>query len=473
MWWRLLYNSLLILATPAVVCVLLAKRRCRRGLAQRLGLEDGLFGFFGLFRLFGAGEPDQPNKPDKPDKPNQPNRPDQPVIWIHAVSLGEVVAVTPLVKALHRSHPDYRYVVTTVTETGREAAEQRLAGVAEHRYAPLDFPWVVSGMVERLRPVLYVFVETELWPNLLWTLQARGIPAVLVNGRLSSRSFSRQDLPVLRSFYRSVLQSLALCLMQSKRDAERIVALGADSGRVHVTGNIKFDQPLPELHADPSFRKSLGIGEHEQLFLAGSTHPGEEEQLVAAYQQLLEAHPAIVLMLAPRHIERADQVEAMVREAGLVPQRKSRLQGVGAGPRVIILDTRGELARAYQEAAAAFVGGTLIPVGGHNLLEPAVWGTPLMFGPYTDHCAEVATLLLQAGGASRVQATEEIVRQTEEWLSHRTTRDAVGQAARRVVLENQGALQRSLRLIESCLDASSIPLRRTAGSATDSIMARP
>lgn len=465
--WRFIYNSLLIVAMPVVVCVLLAKRRCRRGLAQRLGLEDGLFGFSGLFRLFGAVGPNQPNKPDQPDQP------DKPVVWIHAVSLGEVVAVTPLVKALHRGHPDYRYVVTTVTETGREAAEQRLAGVAEHRYAPLDFPWAVSGMVERLRPVLYIFVETELWPNLLWTLQARGIPAVLVNGRLSSRSFSRQNLPVLRSFYRSVLQSLALCLMQSTRDAERIVALGADSGRVYVTGNIKFDQPLPEIQADPSFRKSLGIDEHEQLFLAGSTHPGEEEQLVAAYRQLLKAHSATVLMLAPRHIERADQVEAMVRAAGLVPQRKSRLQGVGAGPRVIILDTRGELARAYQEAAAAFVGGTLIPVGGHNLLEPAVWGTPLMFGPYTDHCAEVAALLLQAGGAYRVQATEEIVRQAEEWLTNRTTRDAVGQAARRVVLENQGALQRSLHLIESCLDSSSIPLRRTAGSATDSIMARP
>ncbi len=463
--WRLVYNSLLILVAPVVVGILLLKPRCRRGLAQRMGMEEGLSRLFGLSRAS--------DRPDRPDRPNRPDGPDRPVIWIHAVSLGEVVAVAPLVKALHRSRPHYRYIVTTVTETGREAAEQRLAGVAEHRYAPLDFPWVVSGMVERLRPVLYVFVETELWPNLLWTLQARGIPAVLVNGRLSSRSFQRQDLPVLRSFYRSVLQSLALCLMQSARDAERIVALGADSGRVHVTGNIKFDQPLPELQADPSFRKSLGIGEHEQLFLAGSTHPGEEEQLVAAYQQLLKAHPATVLMLAPRHIERAERVEAMVREAGLVPQRKSRLQGVGAGPRAIILDTRGELARAYQEAAVAFVGGTLVPVGGHNLLEPAVWGAPVLFGPHTDHCAEIATWLLQAGGAHRVNGSREIVRHAGEWLSDRAARDSVGQAARRVVRDNQGALQRSLQLIESCLESSSVLISPSVGRAADSAMARP
>ena len=457
--WRFLYNSLLILAAPVVVCILLAKPRCRRGLLQRLGLETCLSGLFGLSR--------QSRRPDRPDEP------DRPVIWVHAVSLGEVVAAAPLVKELHRSHPDSRIIVTTVTETGREAVEQRLVGVAEHRYAPLDFPWVVSGLVDRLRPVLYVFVETELWPNLLWILHARGIPAVLVNGRLSSRSFRRQDLPLLRSFYRAVLQSLALCLMQSDRDAQRIVALGAESSRVHVTGNIKFDQPLPAAQTDASFRRSLGVGEHEQLLLAGSTHPVEEEQLVLAYRQLVKAHPSIVLMLAPRHIERADRVEAMVREAGFVSQRKSRLHDVATGPRVIILDTRGELARAYKEATVAFVGGTLVPVGGHNLLEPAVWGKPVLFGPHTDHCAEIATLLHQAGGGYRVNSPEEIVRYVDEWLVNQESRDAVGQAARRVVMDNQGALQRSLQLIESCLASSTISTPQSAEGSAGSVMARP
>ncbi|ALA59921.1 3-deoxy-D-manno-octulosonic acid transferase [Nitrospira moscoviensis] len=462
--WRLLYNVLLILASPVVICVLLLKPRCRRGLPQRLGLEGRLSGLFGLSRLSRlSDQPDRPNRPDRPD------RHDRPTIWIHAVSLGEVVAVTPLVKALRQAHPDYRYVVTTVTETGREAVEQRLAGIAEHRYAPLDFPWAVSGMLNRLRPVLYLFVETELWPNLLWMLDTRGMPAVLVNGRLSSRSFGRQNVPVLRSFYRSIVGTLALCLMQSKRDAERIAALGAPSERVHVTGNIKFDQPMPALPVDPAFRRGLGLSDHEPLWLAGSTHPGEEEQLVSAYRGLLARHPSLVLMLAPRHIERADQVELMVKGAGLPAQRRSRLGGVMAGPRVIILDTRGELARAYHEAAIAYVGGTLVPVGGHNLLEPAVWGKPVLFGPHTDHCAEIAALLLQAGGASQVDGADAMIRHVDAWLSDQSARRSVGEAARRVVLENQGALDRTVRLIESCLTASPLcaagPVRPVPHSA--------
>src|SRR6185437_10998907 len=347
--WKLLYNIGFLLATPVIVGVLLAKPRCRPGLAQRLQLEECLSGLSG--------------RRDRRDRPNRPDRPDQPVIWIHAVSLGEVVAAAPLVKALRERHPEFRYIVTTVTETGREAVEQRLGGIAEHRYAPLDFPWAVAGMVRHLRPMLYVFVETEIWPNLLWTLREQGVPSVLVNGRLSSRSFRRQDLPMIRSFYRSVLQTLTLCLTQSDRDGDRLVALGADPTRVHVTGNIKFDQPLPNVRSDESLRRNLGIDEREQLILAGSTHPGEEELLVSAYRRVVKTYPSTVLMVAPRHIERAERVEATLREAGMVVQRRSRIWEKQSGPRVVILDTRGELSRAYREAVVAFVGGTLVPVG--------------------------------------------------------------------------------------------------------------
>lgn len=425
--WKLLYNIGFLLATPVIVGVLLAKPRCRPGFFQRMGWGD--------HSPKGGGSP-------------------QPLIWVHAVSLGEVVAAAPLVKALHERHPEFRYIVTTVTETGREAVEQRLGGIAEHRYAPLDFPWAVAGMVRHLRPMLYVFVETEIWPNLLWTLREQGVPSVLVNGRLSSRSFRRQNVPMIRSFYRSVLRTLTLCLMQSERDGDRLVALGADPTRVHVTGNIKFDQPLPDVRSDESLRRSFGIDEHEQLILAGSTHSGEEELLVSAYRQIVKTYPATVLMLAPRHIERAERVEATLREAGLVVQRRSRIREEQAGPRVVILDSRGELSRAYREAVVAFVGGTLVPVGGHNLLEPAVWGTPVMFGPHTDHCAEVATLLSDSGGGRRVTGEEDLVAVLDEWLGRPETRYRVGQAARQVVLDNQGALTRSLELIEICLCAA-------------------
>lgn len=471
--WRFLYNSLLFLTSPVIISVLLAKRRCRRGLAQRLGMEDRLFGLFcwsRLSRWTGSRELN-PNKPDKPDKPNKPDEQERPLIWVHAVSLGEVVAAAPLVKELHRRHPDYRYIVTTVTETGREAVEERLAGVAEHRYAPLDFPWVVARMVARVQPVLYLFVETELWPNLLWAFERRGIPAVLVNGRLSSRSFARQDLPVIRSFYRSVLHTLDRCLMQSARDAQRVVALGAEASRVHVTGNIKFDQPLPASRMDPAYRRSLGLNDDERLLLAGSTHAGEEEQLVAAYQQVVRRHPLAVLMVAPRHIERVDRVEAMIQAAGLDVMRKSRLESPMTGPRVILLDTRGELARAYQEAAVAFVGGTLVPVGGHNLLEPAAWGKPVLFGPHTDHCAEVAALLQEAGGGYGVSGPEDILRHVDAWLTDRTACETVGRAAHRVVRDNQGALERSLEWIEQVLKPAAAGA--TAKSLAGSAMTRP
>lgn len=444
--WRVVYNVLLTLASPLVVGTLLVKRRCRRGLSQRLG-----------WRL----------------PPGEPGSAAHPLIWIHAVSLGEVVAVVPLVKALRNRHPDHRVIVTTVTETGREAVEQRLAGIAEHRYAPLDFLWVVSRVVARWNPSLYLFVETELWPNLLWTLNGRGVPAVMVNGRLSSRSFARQRVGIVKSFYRSVVRALALCLMQSDRDAQRIVELGADRLAVQVTGNIKFDQPLPDIRHEAAYRASLGVGEQEQLLLAGSTHAGEEEALVAAYRRVVKDHPSAVLMLAPRHIERADQIVQMVRNAGLPVRRKSRLEGVDHGSRVVVLDTRGELARAYGEAAVAFVGGTLVPVGGHNLLEPAVWARPVLFGPYTDHCAEVAELLIGAGGGCRIDGEEALVRLINGWLANRPVCEAAGQAARRVMAENQGALVRSLESIEACLARASASSNRSVDQVEASVMAGP
>jgi len=468
--WRFLYNVFFTLAAPVVVGVLLAKPRCRPGLAQRLGLENGSFG---LSRLFGAGERNQPDLSNKLNKPDQPNEPNKPVIWIHAVSLGEVVAVAPLVEALHLRHPECRYIVTTVTETGREAVLQRLSGIAEHRYAPLDFYWAVIGMIRRLQPILYIFVETELWPNLLWSLRDQGVPSVLVNGRLSSRSFGRQDLPLIRSFYRSVVHTLTLCLMQTERDRQRIVALGAEPDRVHTTGNIKFDQPPPALRPNESLRRSFGLDDHEQLILAGSTHPGEEEMLLSAYARIATIYPSMVLMLAPRHIERAEGVELRLRGAGFVVQRKSQLRETRTGPRVIILDTRGELALAYREAVVAFVGGTLVPVGGHNLLEPAVWGTPVMFGPYTDHCAEVATLLQEAGGGCRVTGSEELVATLTQWLGEPETRIRVGQAAKRAVLDNQGALARSIEFIESCLRATRSYSSRCAATGSGPLMTKP
>lgn len=444
--WYFLYNILLVVASPIILGILLAKKRCRAGLLQRLGLENGLFGLSGLFRWLKFQEPDKPDKRD---------RPDQPVIWVHAVSLGEVVAVVPLVKEMHRRHPDHRFIVSTFTETGREAVEQRLAAVAEHRYAPLDFPWIVERLIRRWQPSLYVFVETEFWPNLLRVLQRRGVPTVLVNGRLSTRSYARQQWGPVRSFYRAMLGMVSLFLMQSDRDVERVISLGADSRFVRRTGNIKFDQPMMEPSGSGISRSDLGVGEQEVLFVAGSTHPGEEEAIVSAYRLIVAACPSVVLLLAPRHIERAEQVEMMLRSQGMTVQRRSAVRKGGAvagsGPRAVILDTRGELASVYREAAVAFVGGTLVPIGGHNLLEPAVWAKPVLFGPYTDNCAEIADLLSRGGGGVRVTNADTLAQQVIRILNHPDDGVQIGQLAQQVIRQNQGALQRTLDAIETLL----------------------
>lgn len=447
--WYFLYNVLLIVASPIILGILLAKKRCRPGLSQRLGFEKGLFGssgFSGLVRRLRFQEPNKRNKPNKPDRP---------IIWVHAVSLGEVVAVAPLVKELHRRHPDGRFIVSTFTETGREAVEQRLTGVAEHRYAPLDFPWIVERLIRRWQPSLYVFVETEFWPNLLRALRRRGVPTVLVNGRLSTRSYARQQWGPVRSFYRAMLGLVSLFLMQSDRDVERVISLGADPRFVRRTGNIKFDQPMTELSGAGISRSDLGVGEHEPLLVAGSTHPGEEEAVISAYRLIVKACPSTVLLMAPRHIERAEQVETMLRSQGMTVQRRSAFRTgdavAGSGPRAVILDTRGELASVYREAAVAFVGGTLVPIGGHNLLEPAVWAKPVLFGPYTDNCAEIAAMLSRAGGGVRVMDAETLAQQVIRILTHPDDGTQMGRLAHHVIRQNQGALQRTLDAIETLL----------------------
>jgi 3-deoxy-D-manno-octulosonic-acid transferase len=252
-----------------------------------------------------------------------------------------------------------------------------------------------------------------------------------------------------------MLQTLTLCLMQSDRDVDRIVALGAEASRVRRTGNIKFDQPRPDVAEGEMTRAQLGLQDTEQLFVAGSTHPGEEEILVECYRALAACYPSAVLLLAPRHIERAESVEAMIRARGLAVQRRSTIGQAGvsrsSGPRVVVLDSRGELAAIYREAVVAFVGGTLVPIGGHNLLEPAQWAKPVLFGHYTDHCAEIADLLIEAGGGRRVLQADDLTQQVVALFSDGEERERMGRSARQVVEQNQGALQRTLEAIDRLL----------------------
>ena len=441
-----LYNVLLLIAFPFIVLVLFAKPRCRRGFLQRLGYVP----------------------------PNLRNL-DSPVLWVHAVSLGEVTAVIPLVKGLHQRYPNWSIIISTVTETGREAVEERLAGVAHHCYCPLDFPWAVNAYLRWVHPVALLIVETELWPNLLKSVSRLKIPAILVNGRLSTGSFTRYRY--IRGFMGQVLSTLTLCLMQSERDAQRIVELGAKPGKVHNSGNMKFDHVNDESAAEtPTLSRSMiGLDDSEQLFVAGSTHSEEEEQLLRSYKCVTEKFPSLVLLIAPRHIERTQQIEEKVLKYGFPCTRKSRMQSHhhtrdrARGPRVILLDTRGELAFVYSLGWIAFVGGTLIPIGGHNLLEPARWGVPVFFGPFTDHCSEVAHLLREAGGGIEVQNEEELSEKILHAYHDASWTKRVGEVAQEVLLKHSGVVERNLDHISAVVGSFTAEAMETSTSRSSVI----
>src|SRR5256884_47199 len=360
-----LYNLLLLLASPVIFAILLAKKRCRRGLRQRLGWLP----------------------PDLVE-----SRDGRPTIWVHAVSMGEATAVVPLVQQLKTRYPAARVFVSTVTETGKETVLRRLAGHAEHLYFPLDFRWSVRSVLQTVRPNLIVVVETEFWPNFLREAAAQRIPVILVNGRLSTDSFAGYRR--LRPFFRRVLAAFTICAMQTDRDVERIIQLGVEPKRVVRTGNLKYDQVVASVAATAGLisRHTLRLTGGEELFVAGSNHPGEEDAVLDCYRRLLDVASALVLVLAPRHIERAEDVVKAVRSGGFTAVRRTKLPGASGvlinGPRGVILDTRGELATLYRDATLVFVGGSLVNVGGHNPLEPAAWGKAVVFGPHMDHFAE-------------------------------------------------------------------------------------
>jgi len=416
------YNIALALASPIILGILLAKRRCRQGLTQRLGwlptrlTEECL---------------------------------DGQTVWVHAVSMGEVNAVVPLVQELKARAPHLRLVVSTVTQTGKETVTRRLEGLARHIYFPLDFPFVVRKVLDTIRPQLVLIVETELWPNFLTAVAARGIPCALVNGRLSTDSF--RGYLWLRPFFARIMRTFSLCLMQTDRDVERILALGADPGRVVRTGNLKFDQTPFEFSADTI---QLGIQTHEELFVAGSTHPVEEEAVLDCYRRLLDIAPSLVLVVAPRHIERAADLEATARARGFAVFRRTALERQAVaprGPRVVLLDTRGELAALYRQATLVFVGGSLVPIGGHSPLEPAISGKAMVFGPHMDHFAEVADLLVSQGAAIRIRDGAEMAVPFARLLKDRAQLQRMGRAAQQLVRANQGTVAKDADLLTPLL----------------------
>ena len=375
-----------------------------------------------------------------------PGLPPEPRCWIHAVSVGEATAAVPLVEAIGRRWPELSIVMTTVTPTGARIVKERVGTLATHRYFPLDLPGPVRRALDAVRPRFFIGLETELWPNFLRALGARGIPCMVANGRISDRSFRRYQL--VRGLVSRMLGRVTVFAMQSEEDARRIVALGAPAERVVVTGNLKADLPVrPPAHV-ALWRRQLGDDEGRLLLIAGSTHHGEEAALLDAYQRLRPRFPTLRLLLAPRHPPRADEVERLVRERGLRALRRSSGLERPDEEAVLMLDTVGELADLYALADVVFVGGSLVPVGGHNMLEPAQRKRAVLFGPHTGNFRESAELLCSKGAAVVVEDAEALAREAGRLLGDAALRRTMGEAAFAAVASRQGALAETLRLID-------------------------
>ncbi len=376
----------------------------------------------------------------------EPGLPPEPRCWIHAVSVGEAAAAVSLVEAIGRRWPQLAIVMTTVTPTGARIVTGRLGRLATHRYFPVDLPGPVRRALDAVRPRFFIGLETELWPNFLRALASRGIPAMVANGRISDRSFRRYLL--VRGLVARMLRRVSVFAMQSAEDARRIIALGAPAERVVVTGNLKADLRVEPTGLDPAWQRLLRCDPGRLLWIAGSTHHGEEAAVLDAYQRLKPRFAGLGLLVAPRHPGRTDEVERLIRDRGLPAVRRTAPGAAEDGEAVIILDTVGELAGLYGLADVVFVGGSLVPTGGHNMLEPAQRRKPVLFGPHTSNFRESAELLRSAGAAVVVHDAIELAREVERLLQDPDLRGKMGEAGFAAVAARQGALAETLALIE-------------------------
>lgn len=427
---HLLYDLILIMAATALVPYYLLRGvrygKSRRGLRERLGHYS----------------PEQLRAVAG-----------RQVIWVHAVSVGETRAARPLLKELRQQYPAALIVLSNVTETGRAIA-LGMTDVDLCLFFPFDFSWAVRRVLQTIKPRLIIIVETEIWPNFTRQAAALEIPLLLVNGRISDRSFPRYRF--FRPLLKPLLRSFSAFCMQSQLDAERIIQLGADPSRVENTGNLKFDHELRDLApAEVSTLKAqYRLPDALSIMTAGSTHAGEEEQLLGAFQQLLEQGNQLALVLIPRHPERCREVAALLTAAALIFRLRSSL--TSAAPllrsgQVLLVDTLGEVINLYATSDLIFVGGSLVPVGGHNPLEASLLGKPVLFGPHVHNFREISAKLVRSGAGIQVQTGSELLLTCQMLLDDPVRRRAMGQAGRTLIVESAGATSRTLQQVVRCL----------------------
>jgi 3-deoxy-D-manno-octulosonic-acid transferase len=374
----------------------------------------------------------------------------RPVIWLHAVSVGESLAARPLLKALRAHYPDHAILISNTTETGRGIAS-RFQEKDLCIYFPFDFLPAVRRVLDRIKPSLIIIMETEIWPNFNREASQRGIPLMLANGRISDRSFNRY----LRFawFFRNTLQLFSSLCMQTETDRERIVAIGAPSERTQAIGNLKYDIPYRQIPTAEiqALRERYKIPDHLTVICAGSTHPGEEEYLLRAYRELLTSIGDLFLVLVPRHPERGDQVADQLQVAGLSSCRRTTMKAEeGSAFRsgeVLLVDTVGELMDLYALSDIVYVGGSLVPTGGHNLLEPASLGVPFVYGPYMSNFREIAALVAHYGAGIQVETPEALVEVIRTLIVSCDLRRVLGQNGLKMMRDNGGATERYMEVI--------------------------
>ena len=381
------------------------------------------------------------------------------VIWIHAVSVGEVRSAAPLVRALARRYPHHRMLVTTMTPTGSEQVAALFGEGVRHVYVPYDFPGAVRRFMDRARPELAIIAETEFWPNLFGACRARDIPLVLVNVRISLAAL--RGYMCLPKTTRRMFAAADLLCAQTSNDAQRLRNLGAPERRVKVTGNLKFDVEIPRELERESLELRTAWGSDRPVLVAGSTHPGEEKKLLGAFRRLRALWPELLLVLVPRHPERFVRVAELARRRGYRVALRTR--HTGALPRdvaVYVGDTMGELQRLYAAADLAFVGGSLVQLGGQNLLEPCAVGVPVIFGPHMFHFEEISALVLETGAGRQIHDEEDLVAAVRLYFEQPDLRKAAAAAAERLVTDNRGALERTLALVNDTLSRRDPPFAR-------------
>jgi len=368
-------------------------------------------------------------------------------IWIHAVSVGEVLAVSNLVRELKKVFPDRDVLVSTTTRTGQRLARERF-GESSVFFLPLDFGFAIRPWLAALQPAMLVLAETEFWPNLLHLASRRGARIAVVNARISDRSLPRYRR--FRKFFARVLAPVSLFLAQTQEDAARLVEIGAAPDRVRVSGNLKFDV-RPASGSTLSEQIHRGVTRETPMIVCGSTTEGEEELLIAAFRAVLAHFPSAILVLAPRHPERFEKTASLLAESGLEYQRRTTWPGTRLSPgSVFLLDTVGELAAVYSLATIAFVGGSLMPVGGHNILEPAQYGTAVMTGPHTFNFREIVRIFQQGGGL-QVVTPEALAPEMIRLLREPARREQLGNCARRLFEQNTGATSRTMQELSALL----------------------